>query len=90
MGFDETRRHAPCFSSSLKALRRAIALGVDACVIAVAFRSFRRGGGRHFKIEKFDDPDAAACDRYSPGLNKHAKALVCEWSDAVLFATRKF
>src|SRR5690606_18644540 len=29
-------------------------------------------------------------DRYSPRLNKHASALVCEWSDAVLFASRKF
>jgi hypothetical protein len=44
----------------------------------------------HAKVEKFEDPEAAAYDRYSPRLNKHASALVCEWSDAVLFATRKF
>ena len=44
----------------------------------------------HSKVEKFQDPEASAYDRYSPRLNKHASALVCEWSDAVLFATRKF
>jgi hypothetical protein len=44
----------------------------------------------HAKVEKFEDPEASAYDRYSPRLNKHASALVCEWSDAVLFATRKF
>jgi hypothetical protein len=43
----------------------------------------------HSKIEKFEDPEAAPYDRYSPRLNKHAAALVCEWVDAVLFATRK-
>lgn len=44
----------------------------------------------HAKVEKFEDPDASAYDRYSPRLHKHAAALICEWSDAVLFATRKF
>jgi len=44
----------------------------------------------HAKVEKFADPEASAYDRYSPRLHKHASALVCEWSDAVLFATRKF
>lgn len=44
----------------------------------------------HAKVEKFEDPESSAYDRYSPRLNKHASALVCEWSDAVLFATRKF
>ena len=43
----------------------------------------------HAKIEKFDDPEHAAYDRYSPRLHKHANALVTEWADAVLFATRK-
>ena len=40
----------------------------------------------HSKIEKFEDPESSAYDRYSPRLHKHANALV----DAVLFATRKF
>lgn len=49
------------------------------CVIVLA----------HAKVEKFDDPEHAAYDRYSPRLHKHANALVTEWADAVLFATRK-
>ena len=44
----------------------------------------------HSKVEKFEDPESAAYDRYSPRLHKHAAALLTEWSDAVLFATRKF
>lgn len=44
----------------------------------------------HARVEKFEDPESAAYDRYSPRLHKHAAALMCEWSDAVLFATRKF
>src|SRR5262245_39990487 len=43
----------------------------------------------HSKVEKFEDPEALPYDRYSPRLNKHAAALICEWADAVLFATRK-
>ncbi|MCA9267839.1 MAG: ATP-binding protein [Planctomycetales bacterium] len=44
----------------------------------------------HAKVEKFDDPESSPYDRYSPRLHKHAAALVTEWCDAVLFATRKF
>ncbi|MDW8224297.1 MAG: AAA family ATPase, partial [Gemmatales bacterium] len=43
----------------------------------------------HAKVERFEDPESSPYDRYSPRLHKHAAALVCEWSDAVLFATRK-
>jgi hypothetical protein len=43
----------------------------------------------HAKVEKFEDPEAAPYDRYSPRLHKHAAALITEWCDAVLFATRK-
>jgi len=43
----------------------------------------------HAKVEKFEDPESSPYDRYSPRLNKHAGALVSEWCDAVLFATRK-
>jgi hypothetical protein len=43
----------------------------------------------HAKVERFEDPEAPPYDRYSPRLNKHAAALVTEWADAVLFATRK-
>ena len=66
---------------------REVLSGLDAlrnqrgmCVILLA----------HAKVEKFEDPESAAYDRYSPRLHKHAAALVTEWSDAVLFATRKF
>ena len=44
----------------------------------------------HSKVEKFEDPEAAAYDRYSPRLHKHAAALITEWCDAVLFATKRF
>ena len=50
------------------------------CVIVLA----------HAKVEKFEDPEFSAYDRYSPRLHKHVTALVTEWADAVLFATRKF
>jgi hypothetical protein len=43
----------------------------------------------HAKVEKFDDPESSPYDRYSPRLHKHAAALLTEWCDAVLFATRK-
>jgi hypothetical protein len=43
----------------------------------------------HSKVEKFEDPEHAPYDRYSPRLHKHSNALVCEWADAILFATRK-
>lgn len=44
----------------------------------------------HAKVEKFEDPEASPYDRYAPRLHKHAVAIICEWVDAVLFATRKF
>jgi hypothetical protein len=43
----------------------------------------------HAKVERFEDPESSPYDRYSPRLHKHAAALVSEWCDAVLFATRK-
>jgi hypothetical protein len=43
----------------------------------------------HSKIERFEDPESSPYDRYAPRLHKHAVALVSEWCDAVLFATRK-
>lgn len=46
-------------------------------------------GIAHAKVEKFEDPEATAYDRYSPRLHKHACGLVCEWADAVMFTTRK-
>lgn len=43
----------------------------------------------HCKIEKFEDPESPAYDRYSPRLHKHATAMLTEWVDAVLFAAMK-
>jgi len=43
----------------------------------------------HAKIERFEDPENPAYDRYSPRLHKHATALLTEWVDMVLFATVK-
>lgn len=43
----------------------------------------------HSKVERFEDPESSPYDRYTPRLHKHAAALVSEWADAVLFATRK-
>jgi len=44
----------------------------------------------HARIERFEDPESSAYDRYTPRLHKHASAMLCEWCDAVLFATRRF
>ena len=43
----------------------------------------------HAKVERFEDPENAAYDRYSPRLHKHAASLISEWVDAVLFATKR-
>jgi hypothetical protein len=43
----------------------------------------------HAKVERFEDPETSPYDRYSPRLHKHAAALISEWCDGVLFATRK-
>ena len=43
----------------------------------------------HCQIEKFNDPETDSYDRYAPNLNKHASALLQEWADEVLFASRK-
>ena len=43
----------------------------------------------HAKVERFEDPEFPAYDRYLPRLHKAACSLICEWVDAVLFATRR-
>lgn len=43
----------------------------------------------HSKIERFEDPEGDAYDRYSPRLHKAACALLVEWSDEVVFACHK-
>jgi hypothetical protein len=41
----------------------------------------------HTKVEKFENPETAAYDRYTPRLHKLASAMVQEWCDEVLFGT---
>ena len=43
----------------------------------------------HAQIEKFQNPETDAYDRYSPRLHKHASAVIQEWCDEVLFASYK-
>ena len=62
-------------------LERLSALHKDRCMAVILIA--------HAKIEKFEDPESSPYDRYSPRLHKHAGALLTEWCDAVLFATRK-
>lgn len=44
----------------------------------------------HSKIERFEDPENVAYDRYTPRLHRHAASLLTEWVDAVLFACKRF
>ncbi len=44
----------------------------------------------HSKVERFEDPESSAYDRYTPRLHKYATGLISEWADAVLFATKRF
>ena len=43
----------------------------------------------HSKVERVEDPEMPAYDRHGPRIHKGASALVTEWCDAVLFATRR-
>jgi hypothetical protein len=43
----------------------------------------------HARIERFENPETEAYDRYVPRLHKTAAALITEWCDEVLFATYK-
>ena len=43
----------------------------------------------HAKVERFEDPENIAYDRYAPRLHKHAASLISEWVDAVLFAAKR-
>lgn len=43
----------------------------------------------HAKVERFEDPENTAYDRYAPRLHKHAASLIAEWVDAVMFATKR-
>jgi len=41
----------------------------------------------HSAVHTFKNPEAADFGRYSPKIHRGAASLLCEWSDAVLYAT---
>lgn len=44
----------------------------------------------HAQVERFEDPESPAYDRWSPKLHKKSSApLLMEWADVVAFATRR-
>ena len=43
----------------------------------------------HARIERFENPETEAYDRYVPRLHRLASQLIQEWCDEVLFATYK-
>ena len=43
----------------------------------------------HCEVKKFEDPESPPYDQFGPRLHKYARALLTEWADAVMFATRK-
>ncbi len=43
----------------------------------------------HAAIEKYSDPESESYDRITLALEKRASAYIREWSDAVLYATRR-
>ncbi|GDY13123.1 hypothetical protein LBMAG53_20010 [Planctomycetota bacterium] len=43
----------------------------------------------HAKIERFENPETEAYDRFVPRLHKTAAAMISEWCDEVLFASYK-
>lgn len=79
-GYGKGYTHALAYWAEILGLLKALREQRGMAVILIA----------HTKIEKFADPEATTYDRYSPRLHEKAGALVSEWVDAVLFATRKF
>lgn len=43
----------------------------------------------HSEPRRYDNPETDAYDRITIKLHKHASALLCEWSDVILFANHK-
>jgi hypothetical protein len=74
-GYTHALTHWRKLLSDLNTLRTERSM----CVILLA----------HSKVEKFEDPEFGTYDRHSPRLHRHVTALLTEWADAVLFATRK-
>lgn len=78
-GYGKGYTHALAYWRELLGLLDRLRLQRNMVVILLA----------HAKVERFEDPESSSYDRYAPRLHKLAAALVGEWCDAVLFATRK-
>ncbi|MDR2761472.1 MAG: ATP-binding protein [Planctomycetaceae bacterium] len=44
----------------------------------------------HAQVRTHSDPESTAFDTFLPKLHKNANAILCEWCDAILLATREF
>ena len=78
-GYGKGYTHALTYWRQIIALLNEIRAKRNMAVVLIA----------HSKVERFEDPEHASYDRYTPRLDKAACSLVCEWVDAVLFATRR-
>ena len=78
-GFGKGYVHALTYWRQIVSLLNEIRVKKSLAVILIA----------HTKVERFEDPEHPAYDRYSPRLHKLANSLICEWVDAVLFAKRR-
>ena len=78
-GYGKGYDHAVAYWRQIVALLSELQSKKNMAIILIA----------HAKVERFEDPQYASYDRYTPRLHKSACALICEWSDAVLFATRR-
>lgn len=65
------------FRQILEALNNCRDAGLHVVVIA------------HCEIKRFENPEGASYDRYTPKLHKDCSAILQEWADEVLFATYK-
>jgi len=43
----------------------------------------------HAKVQKFNNPEGLSYDRFVPRLDDRANEVICEWPDALLFASQK-
>ena len=78
-GYGKGYTHALTYWRQVIALLNEIRAKRNMAVVLIA----------HSKVERFEDPEHASYDRYTPRLHKAACSLVCEWVDAVLFASRR-
>jgi hypothetical protein len=44
----------------------------------------------HAQVKEHTDPESGTFSTFSPKLHKHANALIAEWCDAILMATREY